>query len=159
MNTIHSCDDHTDVSSQQPESKVDRTRKASPNCPKSQFRILRWTGLGSHRHSEMPLRLRKFDFGGFCISAWRITLNDHPLQRVRPVSYDAVVPWVPAGESRIEARFPRPSDRTLEAVSKLSHRGSAGSQWFYFMGRSNGGRPNLIGGPPLGVERPPPCTR
>ncbi len=116
-------DDHTDVPQQQPESKVIVEKGEPELSQKPEFRILRWTAedrivtVRSAAPAKIRLRLLHYP-------AWRITLNDQPTPTRRTVSYDAVVLVVPAGESRIEARFTQTSDRTiggcLTAVSWLA---------------------------------------
>jgi len=54
------------------------------------------------------IRLRLLDH-----PAWAITVNGKPVKTKRTLSYKAVVVPVPAGESRIEARFARTEDRII----------------------------------------------
>ena len=116
-------DDHTDVPQKQPEAAVVFEKGETEAPQKPELRVLTWTAenrivtMRSAAPAKIQLRLLHYP-------AWRITLNDQPAPTLRTVSYDAVVLLVPAGESRIEARFTQTADRTiggcLTAISGLA---------------------------------------
>jgi len=104
-------DDHSDIPKDQPEAKLiaeGQTDAAS----KSQLRVIRWTAedrivvVRSKQPATVRLRLLHHP-------AWIVTLNGKPAMTRRTVSYNAILVPIPAGESRIEARFTRTADRTI----------------------------------------------
>src|SRR5258707_3270605 len=116
-------DDHTDVPQKQPEAKAEIEKGATEVAQKPALRVLKWTAedriVAVRSAAPARIRLRLLHY-----PAWRITLNHQPAPTLRTGSYDAVVLLVPAGESRIEARFTQTADRTiggcLTAVSGLA---------------------------------------
>jgi hypothetical protein len=104
-------DDHTDIPQNQPEAKLIGPAEAGTDT-KHTVRVIRWTAeerivaVRSSQPSNVALRLLHHP-------AWQVTLNGKPVKTSRTVSYDGIVIPIPAGESRIEARFARTADRTI----------------------------------------------
>jgi hypothetical protein len=113
-------DDHTDVPQKQPEAQVILEKGESESEAKPALQVLRWTAedhivaVKSARPVNIRLRLLQYP-------AWLVSINGRPAQTHRTVSYDAIVVAVPAGESRIEARFKQTADRAIgECISAFS---------------------------------------
>jgi hypothetical protein len=114
-------DDHMDIPQNQPQASLIMDDEADP-LPSGDVRIIRWTAEQRIVEARAPhsavLRLRLLHH-----PAWAVTLNGQPAQTGRTSSYSAILVYLPAGESRVEARFLRTADRTiggwLSAVSLL----------------------------------------
>jgi len=111
-------DDHTDVPQQQPETKVIVEKGEPESAQKPEFRIVRWTAedrvVTVRLAAPARIRLKLLQY-----PAWVVSVNGKAVPLHRTVSYDAVVVAVPSGESRIEARFTRTSDRTIGGCISL----------------------------------------
>lgn len=104
-------DDHTDIPQQQSQASLITDDEADP-LPTGDVHVVRWTAEERVVEVQAPhaavLRLRLLHH-----PAWAVTINGKPAQTGRTASYDAILVYLPAGESRIEARFTRTLDRTL----------------------------------------------
>ncbi|MBS1841645.1 MAG: hypothetical protein JSS69_00730 [Acidobacteria bacterium] len=102
-------DDRTDVPQNQPQASLITDDEADP-LPSGDLRVIRWTAEQRIVVARVPhpavLRLRLLHH-----PAWAVTLNGKPAQTGRTNSYDAILVYLPAGESRVEARFTRTADR------------------------------------------------
>jgi hypothetical protein len=122
-------DDHTDVPQKQPETKVIGEKSEPESGQRAEFRILRWTAeeriVTVRLAAPARIRLKLLQY-----PAWVVSVNGSAAPLHRTVSYDAVVVAVPAGESRIEARFTRTLDRTIGGcISLVSGLGAVMLLW------------------------------
>lgn len=104
-------DDHTDIPQNQPQASLITDDEADP-LPSGDVRIIRWTAEQRIVEARAPhpavLRLRLLHH-----PAWAVTLNGKPAQTGRTSSYNAILVYLPAGNSQVEARFTQTPDRTL----------------------------------------------
>ena len=104
-------DDHTDIPQNQPEAKLVAPAERGTDT-KHGVGVIRWTAedrivvVRSSQPSNVNLRLLHHP-------AWQVALDGKLVKTLRTVSYDGIVVPIPAGESRIEARFVRTIDRTI----------------------------------------------
>jgi hypothetical protein len=112
-------DDHTDIPQKQPEAKLISEEEIDP-APKSEVRVNKWTAedrvviVKAEKPAVIRLRLLHHP-------AWVVAVNGKTVKTRRTVSYNAILVPVPAGDSWIEAKFTRTTDRTIgDWVSALA---------------------------------------
>ncbi len=121
-------DDHTEIPQGQTQASLITDDEADP-LPTGDLRVIRWTAEQRIVEVRVPhsavLRLRLLHH-----PAWAVSVNGQPTQTGRTTSYNAILVYLPAGASRIEARFIRTPDRTIGGwLSGISAAFAVGMLW------------------------------